>query len=129
MSLPLLLVLFTASPAALVEAFLQAKPAPSDASRAMSRLFAEALPEKAERRWEGDGAEIWRRPLRDGAWAFVLRNQGKRPASIDVIWKEHGLRGSPRVFDVLRDEDRGKVHAGFAERVDPGQVSVLKVMP
>jgi hypothetical protein len=129
MSFPLLLLLLAAGPAAVVDAFLKAAPAPAEAGAAVARLFEEALPEKAERRWEDEGAEIWRRPLRGGGWAFVLRNQGKRPVSIDVIWKEHGLRGSPRVYDLFREDDRGRVHAGFAERVDPGRVSLLKVTP
>ena len=39
------------------------------------------------------------------------------------------LRGSPRVLDVVRGRDRGKVHGGFAERVEPGASSLLKVIP
>lgn len=115
--------------ALLAAAFLDARPAPEACGAAVRALFAEAAPEKAERRWSDEGAEIWRRPLRRGAWAFVLRNRGKRAVSIDVIWKEHGLRGSPRVYDVLREQDRGKVHGGFAERVEPGGVSLLRVVP
>lgn len=115
--------------AMLAAAFLEARPAPEGCGAAVQALFAEAAPEQAERRWYDEGAEIWRRPLRRGAWAFVLRNLGERPVSIDVTWKEHGLRGSPRVYDVLRGQDRGKVHGGFAERVEPGAMSLLKVMP
>lgn len=115
--------------ALLAAAFLEAQPAPEGCSAAVRAIFTEAAAGKAERRWSDEGAEIWRRPLRRGAWAFLLRNTGGKPVSIDVIWKEHGLRGSPRVYDVLRERDRGKVHGGFAERVEPGGVSLLKVNP
>jgi hypothetical protein len=115
--------------ALLAAAFLEARPAPEGCAATVQALFAEAAPEKAQQRWSDEGAEIWRRPLRRGAWAFVLRNRGERAVSIDVVWKEHGLRGSPRVLDVVRGQDRGKVHGGFAERVEPGAVSVLKVIP
>lgn len=115
--------------ALLAAAFLEAQPPPAGCSAAVQALFAEAAAEKAERRWSDEGAEIWRRPLRRGAWAFLLRNNGNRAAAIDLVWKEHGLRGSPRVYDVLRERDRGKVHGGFAERVEPGGVSLFRVTP
>lgn len=113
----------------LAGAFLDARPAPEGCSAAVESLFARALPEKAEKRWEDEGGEIWRRRLNNGEWAFVLLNRGQRPVSIDVIWKEHGLSGSPRVYDVLREDDWGKVHGGFAERVEPGEASLLRVQP
>lgn len=125
----LALALLLADAAAVGEAFLAMREAPAGAAEAVVRLFADALPEKAERRWEDEGAEIWRRRLKRGEWAFVLRNRGRRAVSIDVIWKEHGLKGSPRVDEVVRGEARGKVHGGFAERVEPGGWVVLRVRP
>lgn len=113
----------------LAGAFVEGRPAPECAGREVAALFADAGKAKAERRWSDEGAEIWRRELRRGEWAFVLMNRGERVVSIDVIWKEHGLSGSLRVRDVGRGEDRGKVHAGFAERVEPGEAVLLRVKP
>ena len=113
----------------LAAALIEGGPAPEGCGAAARALIAESEPGPAERRWADGGAEIWRRKLKGGAQAFILVNRGERAVSIDVIWKEHGLRGSPRVTDVARGRDRGKVHAGFAERVEPGGASVLRVKP
>lgn len=94
---------------------------------AVCALYRDAAAAAGERRRNDDGAEIWMRRLKGGEFVFGLINNGKRAAVIDVIWKEHGLKGSPRVWDAFSGESRGKVHGGFGERVEPGGASLLRV--
>lgn len=74
-------------------------------------------------------AEVWVKPLENGAWAVALFNRGQSAAQVDVIWKEIGLGGSPRVRDLWRRQDRGKVHGGFAEKLPPGGAALFRVVP
>ena len=74
-------------------------------------------------------AELWARPLERGAWAVALFNHGQRATQVDVVWKELGIRGSPRVRDLWKREDRGKVHGGFAEKLPPGGAALFRVVP
>jgi hypothetical protein len=98
--------------------------------RAMRALDALALEPEARRVVEdGAGGEVWVRRLKKGELAVALYNRGARPLQVDVIWKEIGLRGSPRVRDLLKGVDRGKVHGGFAERLEPSQCAVFRVKP
>lgn len=96
---------------------------------AVCALYRDAEPPAGELRRDDNGAQIWMRRLKHGEVAFALVNRGKRPAVIDVIWKEHGLKGSPRVWDAFTGANRGKVHGGFGERVEPGGASLLRVKP
>jgi len=74
-------------------------------------------------------AELWARPLENGAWAVALFNRGQRATQVDVVWKELGIRGSPRVRDLWKRQDRGKVHGGFAEKLPAGGASLFRVVP
>jgi len=74
-------------------------------------------------------AELWAGPLEHGAWAVALFNRGQRAAQVDVIWKELGIKGSPRVRDLWKRQDRGKVHGGFAEKLPPGGSALFRVVP
>lgn len=119
-----------------VKRFLDAGAAPDDCGQArhdaVCALFADAAPAPGAKRWSDDGAEIWVRELKNGERAFALINNGARAVVIDVIWKEYGLRGSPRVWDVQatgKAADRGKVHGGFGERVEPGESCLFRVKP
>ncbi|MCS7042591.1 MAG: hypothetical protein N2036_10610 [Bryobacteraceae bacterium] len=80
--------------------------------------------------WQDPDGEIWLRPLDDGETAILLVNRTGRPVSLDVIWKELGLGGTRatlRVFDVLRRRNLGKVHGGFAHRLEPGACALFRV--
>jgi alpha-galactosidase len=74
-------------------------------------------------------AELWARPLENGAWAVALLNRGQRATQVDVVWKEIGVSGSPRVRDLWKRQDRGKVHGGFAEKLPPGGAALFRVVP
>jgi len=73
--------------------------------------------------------EVWIKPLDGGQWAVALFNHGDRTQQIDVVWKELGLIGSPKVRDLATGEDRGKVHGGFTEKLPPGGAALFRVAP
>lgn len=82
--------------------------------------------------WQDPDSEIWLRPLNDGETALLLVNRTARPVSVDVVWKELGLGGTRatlRVFDVLRRRNLGKIHGGFAHRLEPGACALFRVEP
>ncbi|GIU77493.1 MAG: hypothetical protein KatS3mg005_0731 [Bryobacteraceae bacterium] len=82
--------------------------------------------------WQDPDVEIWVRPLDDGETALMLANRAKRPVSVDVIWRELGLgekRAILRVFDVLKRKNLGKVHGGFAHRLEAGSCALFRLEP
>ncbi len=79
--------------------------------------------------YKSDQAEAWVKPVGKGALAVAVFNRGERVAQVDVIWKELGLTGSPRVRDVWKRLDRGKVHGGFAEKLPAGGAALFRVVP
>lgn len=82
--------------------------------------------------WHDPDIEIWVRPLKDGETALMLVNLAKRAVSADVIWRELGLgekRATLRVFDVLRRKNLGKIHGGFAHRLEAGACAVFRLEP
>lgn len=115
----------------LVLRFMEGGPAPEACAGkpGICAMWREAGQTPGEVRWRDGGAEIWMRPLRNGDRALALINRGQQAVAIDVIWKEHGLAGSPRVFDVGSRKRRGRVQGGFAERVEPAGVVMLRVRP
>lgn len=86
----------------------------------------------ARRAWGSAEAEIWIRRLKDGESLVMLANLASSPVSVDVIWKELGLgltRATPRVRDVLQRRNLGKIHGGFARRLEPGACALFRVEP
>lgn len=73
--------------------------------------------------------EIWVKRLTGNALAVALLNPGDRPVSLDVLFEQLGLKGSPRVFHVWKNEDWGRVQGGFAQRVDPGGGWLFVIVP
>ncbi|GEM_PF-2203819 len=78
-------------------------------------------------------SEIWVKPLSKDEYAVALVNRTNKPVSVDVIWEELGIIKDPgewpRVRDVLARKDRGKVHGGFAERLEGGECALFRVKP
>lgn len=64
---------------------------------------------------------------------LVLSNTSPRPVSVDVVWRELGFNieagSSPKVRDILARRNLGKVHGGFAHRLEPGQCALFRVKP
>jgi hypothetical protein len=119
-----------APPCETVRAFLEGKRAPAAVENSALRALFDARTKQPTRLVFHDGlSEVWSRPLASGRVAVALFNTAARPVSIDVIWKEMDLHGSPRVRDVLAGEDRSKVQGGFAERVEPGECAIFVVIP
>jgi alpha-galactosidase len=61
--------------------------------------------------------------LHDGAKALGLFNKGEIPARVKVAWAQLGIAGSPRVRDLWRQKDLGRLD-GFAGEL-PRRGSVL----
>ncbi len=78
-------------------------------------------------------SELWLRPLKGGEYTVAVMNLADHPVAPDIVWNELGIlkqRGeSPRVRDVLRRENLGKIHGGFAHRLEPGQCALFHVKP
>ena len=65
---------------------------------------------------------------RDGNTTTVaVRNLGKQPVQVDVIWREVGLSGTVRVFDLAANRDEGKVQGGFAKKLAPGACAAYRL--
>ena len=83
-------------------------------------------------RRDGD-AEIWVSAAASKPWHVLAVNRGGKIISANIVWKETGLpirRGSsPRVLDEWGQEDRGKVHGGFAQKLEPGGCALFRVEP
>ncbi|MBA3975508.1 MAG: hypothetical protein C0504_14980 [Candidatus Solibacter sp.] len=83
----------------------------------------------AELKSERASIEVWVRPLVRGAFAVAAFNNGQRPAHADLVWKELGIPGQPRVRDVLNQQDLGRIHAGFAVKLPAGGAALFRVVP
>ncbi len=82
--------------------------------------------------WHDPDVEIWVRPLDDGETALMIANRARRAVSADVIWRELGLgekRAVLRVFDVLKRKNLGKIHGGFAHRLEAGACALFRLEP
>lgn len=106
------------------------RPDPLDVEAA---AIAERSAQVARLVWHDPDSEIWLRPLLRGEFAIAIVNRARRPVSPDIVWNELGIlkqRGdSPRVRDVFRRENLGKIHGGFSYRLEPGQCALFHVKP
>lgn len=73
--------------------------------------------------------EVWTRPLTGGAVAVAAFNNATVAAQVDIVWKELGIAGQPKVRDVLNGKDLGKVHGGFAVKLPAGGAALYRVQP
>ncbi len=68
------------------------------------------------------------RYLREGQSVLLaVRNQGKQPTQVDVVWRELGFSGVARVFDLTANKDEGKVQSGFAKKLAPGGCAAYRL--
>lgn len=103
--------------------------APSDAPPEAAAIHADATTSPARLKAAFAGTEVWVRRLEGGAFAVAAFNKGGRAAQVDVVWKELGFGGQPRVRDVLNGRDMGKVHGGFAVKLPAGGAALYRVTP
>lgn len=73
------------------------------------------------------GPEEIRYSQQSGFLYLALRNLGRRPAQVDVVWRELGFSGTARVFDISANKDEGKVQSGFAKKLAPGACAAYRV--
>ena len=81
--------------------------------------------------WKQDEAEVWMRPLKDGARAVVLLNRSKNPQSIEVVWGQlHYPAGlSAKVRDLWQHKDLGTLSGRVGTVVAGHAVVMLTISP
>jgi alpha-galactosidase len=89
----------------------------------------DTLGKQGYRAVERGAEQIWLKPLSGGAWAVALFNLGEQPVSPSVLWTQLGIAGTPRVRDLWKGEDWGKVQGGFSHRIEPHSCALFKVTP
>lgn len=104
-------------------------PAPPGANQEVVAVHNDKLRQPAVLKAAQLRTEVWIKPLDRGQWAMALFNKSGRAEQVDVVWKELGLNGSPRVRDLSSRVNRGKVHGGFAEKLPPGGAALFLVTP
>lgn len=116
----------------MVEWAIEGSPEPppgGSVSSEIAAIHSDPLRQKAELKAAFTKTEVWVRRLSGGAVAVAAFNKGGRAAQVDVIWKELGISGQPKVRDVLNGKDLGKVHGGFAVKLPPGGAALYRVQP
>lgn len=82
--------------------------------------------------WGGQFAETWAKPLADGSLAAGLFNLGERPGRLaSVAWESVGLPADRPclVRDLWKGEDLGVFTGDFTTRVEPHDVTLVKLTP
>jgi hypothetical protein len=64
------------------------------------------LGKPARRVSKHNGAEVWLRELKNGAFAVGLFNRGEQAGDVKLSWPEAGLKGKYAVRDLWRRQDR-----------------------
>jgi alpha-galactosidase len=77
-------------------------------------------------RKDGD-AEIWSRPLVDGAIAVGLFNRGMTAAPVRVTWADLGIIGAPPVRNLWEQKDLGSFSDSFSAPVPRHGAVLIKV--
>lgn len=120
-----------ASPCALAEWAMGRGPKPAVLDVAVMQVE-ERGAAPARLAWHDPDVEVWVRPLNDGETALMIANRARRAVSADVVWRELGLgekRAVLRVFDVLKRKNLGKIHGGFAHRLEAGSCALFRLEP
>lgn len=118
-------------PASAVKWAIQAEggPAPPGTNHEVVAVHNDKLRQPAVLKAAYLRTEVWIKPLDRGQWAVALFNMSDLFQQVDVVWKELGLNGSPKVRDLSAGVNRGKVHGGFAEKLPPGGAALFRVTP
>lgn len=72
-------------------------------------------------------AEVWAKPLSNGRWAVGLFNKGDAARSVSVKWADLKWSGTPKVRDLWKHADLGKVATGHTAEVGPHGVVLLEL--
>ena len=76
---------------------------------------------------DGDGREVWARPLEDGTLAVALFNRGAEATRVEVRFRDLGLAGQQPVRDLWSKQDLGRFAEGWASAVPRHGAVLLKV--
>ncbi len=71
-------------------------------------------------------AQTWMRPLTDGSVAVGFFNRTGQPLKIDVLWRDLGLRSTPKVRDLWLRKDLGR-EKNFSAELPPHGCMLLRV--
>ncbi len=72
-------------------------------------------------------AEVWARPLSDGATAVALFNRGAMPANLEVRWSELGLSKVSAVRDLWQQRNLGPQRERYRAVLPPHGTVLLRV--
>ena len=72
-------------------------------------------------------AEIWMKPLEKGGVAVALFNLGETAQDVSVKWADVRFDGTPKVRDLWKHEDLGKVPNGLTTKVEPHGVMMVRL--
>jgi alpha-galactosidase len=73
--------------------------------------------------------EVWAKPLSGGGYAVGLFNLGASAADIEVAWSELKLPDAPRVRDLWRHSDMGRVQGSLKMTTPSHGVVLVRVTP
>jgi alpha-galactosidase len=74
----------------------------------------------------GDG-EVWAKPLSGGAYAVGLINTAGEPKQMSVAWSDLNVAGAPKVRDVWRQADIGRVKGALKATVPGHGMMIVRV--
>ena len=88
----------------------------------------DTLGKPATRVWKDGYAEVWTRPLADGAYAVALFNRGSERMDVRADWKRDlNLSRTPRVRDLWLRKELGRLAGGHTAAVPAHGAVLLKV--
>jgi alpha-galactosidase len=73
--------------------------------------------------------EVWSRPLDGSSFAVALFNRGDATAKVEADWKALGIGANPKVRDLWKHQDLGRVAGTFSAEVAPHGVVLVRVTP
>ncbi|MCC7496600.1 MAG: glycoside hydrolase family 27 protein [Bryobacterales bacterium] len=76
-------------------------------------------------RWQN--REVWARPLSTYSYAVGLFNRGEDTAVVKVSWESLELPYTPRVRDVWKHKNLGRMEDGYSAAVEPHGVVLLRL--
>jgi alpha-galactosidase len=85
------------------------------------------LGKQGHRVWQRGEAEVWTRPLSDGATAVALFNRGATPADLEIRWSELGLGKAAAVRDLWQQQDLGPQRERYRAALPPHGTVLLRV--
>ncbi len=78
---------------------------------------------------DGEGREIWARPLEGGAMAFALLNSADEEQTIEVDFAALGIKGKWKVRDCWRQKDEGVFEGKYAISVPGHATHLVRLSP